>query len=210
MYAGGMRTSLTREERKARTRAELIGAAERLFTSDGFHATSVETVADEAGYTKGAVYSNFASKEDLFFAVYERRAERGVAEMERGSPTASGRDRGAGAAEAARRRGRRRLARGVLRVLGARRAPAARCARASPRCTRARSDRSGRRDGAPPRARHGCGGSAQAGHGGLRHAARASLERLTQPDSSTRDWAADDGTRGERRKDTGWAIYRSG
>jgi AcrR family transcriptional regulator len=31
-------------------------------------------VADEAGYTKGAVYSNFASKEDLFFAVYERRA----------------------------------------------------------------------------------------------------------------------------------------
>jgi AcrR family transcriptional regulator len=40
-------------------------------------------VADEAGYTKGAVYSNFASKEDLFFAVYERRVERFLPELER-------------------------------------------------------------------------------------------------------------------------------
>jgi AcrR family transcriptional regulator len=39
-------------------------------------------VAAEAGYTKGAVYSNFASKEDLFFAVYERRVDARVAEME--------------------------------------------------------------------------------------------------------------------------------
>ena len=36
-----------------------------------------------AGYTKGAVYSNFAAKEDVFFAVYERRMERAVAEIER-------------------------------------------------------------------------------------------------------------------------------
>ena len=40
-----------------------------------FHATDNLTVSGEAGYTKGAVYSNFASKEDLFFAVYERRVE---------------------------------------------------------------------------------------------------------------------------------------
>ena len=40
-------------------------------------------MADEAGYTKGAVYSNFASKEDLFFAVYERRVERFLPELER-------------------------------------------------------------------------------------------------------------------------------
>jgi AcrR family transcriptional regulator len=39
-------------------------------------------VAAEAGYTKGAVYSNFASKEDLFFAVYERRLEARLAEFE--------------------------------------------------------------------------------------------------------------------------------
>jgi AcrR family transcriptional regulator len=77
------RTAPTRVERKAQTRAELIGAAERLFKRDGFHATSVDAVADEAGYTKGAVYSNFASKEDLFFAVYERRVSERVAELHR-------------------------------------------------------------------------------------------------------------------------------
>src|SRR5215207_1033537 len=76
------RKAPTREERKAQTRAELIGAAERLFKRDGFHATSVDEIALEAGYTKGAVYSNFASKEDLFFAVYERRAGRAMAEIE--------------------------------------------------------------------------------------------------------------------------------
>lgn len=68
-------TRLTRAERQARTRDDLVEAAERLFVQRGFHATSVDAVADEAGYTKGAVYSNFAAKEDLFFAVYERRAE---------------------------------------------------------------------------------------------------------------------------------------
>ena len=46
------------------------------FSADGYHATSLDAVADEAGFTKGAVYSNFSSKEDLFFAVYERRVER--------------------------------------------------------------------------------------------------------------------------------------
>jgi AcrR family transcriptional regulator len=70
-----MPSALTRTERQAQTRAELIDAAERLFTGRGFHATSVADVAAAAGYTTGAVYSNFASKEDLFFAVYERRAE---------------------------------------------------------------------------------------------------------------------------------------
>ena len=79
-----MRTAPTREERKARTRADLVAAADRLFTGNGFHATSLDAIADEAGYTKGAVYSSFASKEDLFFAVYERRAERGIADYERG------------------------------------------------------------------------------------------------------------------------------
>jgi AcrR family transcriptional regulator len=73
----------TRVERQARTRDGLIDAAERLFVARGFGRTSLDAVADEAGYTKGAVYSNFASKEDLFFAVYERRVERFLAEAER-------------------------------------------------------------------------------------------------------------------------------
>jgi AcrR family transcriptional regulator len=78
-----MPTTLTRGERQAQTRRELIDAAERLFTSRGFHATSVADVAAEAGYTTGAVYSNFASKEDLFFAIYQRRAEAAVHQVER-------------------------------------------------------------------------------------------------------------------------------
>ena len=77
-----MRTTLTRADRQARTRDELVDAADRLFTETGFHATSVDAVADAAGYTKGAVYSNFESKEDLFFAVYERRVDRRVEEIE--------------------------------------------------------------------------------------------------------------------------------
>jgi len=77
------RKAPTRAERKAQTRDQLVGAAERLFKRDGFHATSVDAVADEAGYTKGAVYSNFASKEELFFAVYERRLGERVAQLNR-------------------------------------------------------------------------------------------------------------------------------
>ena len=72
----------SRAERQALTRTALVDAAERLFIAQGFHATPLDSVAAEAGYTKGAVYSNFASKEDLFFAVYERRLETRVAEFE--------------------------------------------------------------------------------------------------------------------------------
>jgi AcrR family transcriptional regulator len=82
---------MSRAERQQRTRRELVDAAERLFTKQGFHATSLDAVAAEAGFTKGAVYSNFASKEDLFFAVYERRVDRRVEQMEtaiRDAPTA--------------------------------------------------------------------------------------------------------------------------
>jgi AcrR family transcriptional regulator len=78
-----MRVAPTRAERQAHTRNELVDAAEGLFTAQGFHATSLDAVAAEAGFTKGAVYSNFASKEDLFFTVYERRVDARVAEVER-------------------------------------------------------------------------------------------------------------------------------
>lgn len=64
---------LTREEKKARTRAQLIDAAATVFARRGFVAASLDEVAEEAGLTKGAVYSNFASKEDLFQAVIDER-----------------------------------------------------------------------------------------------------------------------------------------
>jgi AcrR family transcriptional regulator len=76
-----MAVRMSRAERRERTREELLTAAEACFVSRGFHATSVDQVAERAGYTKGAVYSNFAAKEDLFFAVYERRVERALTEV---------------------------------------------------------------------------------------------------------------------------------
>jgi AcrR family transcriptional regulator len=76
-----MAVRLSRAERREQTREELLTAAEACFVADGFHATSVDEVAERAGYTKGAVYSNFASKEDLFFGVYQRRVERTLTEV---------------------------------------------------------------------------------------------------------------------------------
>jgi AcrR family transcriptional regulator len=64
---------LTREEKKARTRAQLIDAAATVFARRGYVAASLDEVAEEAGLTKGAVYSNFASKEELFQAVIDAR-----------------------------------------------------------------------------------------------------------------------------------------
>ena len=62
---------LTREESKARTRSELLRAASRLFLRKGYVATSLSDIAEEAALTKGAVYSNFDSKEDLFLALLQ-------------------------------------------------------------------------------------------------------------------------------------------
>jgi AcrR family transcriptional regulator len=74
---------MTRAEQQERTREEILAAADRLFVEEGFHATSVDQIANAAGYTKGAVYSNFAAKEDLFFAIYERRMDQALADLER-------------------------------------------------------------------------------------------------------------------------------
>jgi len=50
-----------------------LDAAALVFARRGFHAASIDDVAEEASYTKGAVYSNFGSKEELFLAVLEAR-----------------------------------------------------------------------------------------------------------------------------------------
>lgn len=65
--------AVTRAESQARTRQRILDAAEALFRERGFAGTSLEDVAGEAGYSKGAVYSNFAGKSDLFFAVIEQQ-----------------------------------------------------------------------------------------------------------------------------------------
>ena len=67
------RTRLTREESRALTRSRVLAAAGEVFAERGFHAASLEDVADRAGYSIGAVYSNFRSKDDLFLSLMTER-----------------------------------------------------------------------------------------------------------------------------------------
>jgi AcrR family transcriptional regulator len=61
----------SRAEKQARTRAELLTTAAKVFARRGYNGASVEEIAEEAGYSHGAVYSNFKGKADLFLAVFE-------------------------------------------------------------------------------------------------------------------------------------------
>jgi AcrR family transcriptional regulator len=63
--------SVSRAERQARTPVSLIATARDMFLADGYAATSLDRVALEAGFSKGAVYSNFAGKEQLCMAVLD-------------------------------------------------------------------------------------------------------------------------------------------
>ena len=76
-------TRLTRSERSAQTRRELLDAAERRFFRDGYHGTTLDDIADEAGYTKGAVYSTFGSKGGLFVALFDEVVARRIEEIRR-------------------------------------------------------------------------------------------------------------------------------
>ena len=64
---------LTRSERQAQTRQQLLDAAARVFIRRGFHGASIEAITAEAGYTRGAFYSNFDSKEQMFLELLQRR-----------------------------------------------------------------------------------------------------------------------------------------
>jgi AcrR family transcriptional regulator len=71
------RKRLTQAERREETRALVLAAAARVFAKRGFHGASLETIAQEAGFTRGAVYYNFADKDELFLELLDRRcAER--------------------------------------------------------------------------------------------------------------------------------------
>jgi AcrR family transcriptional regulator len=70
------RPKRARRRPRAETRNELLEAAARVFARQGLHGASVEAVSEEAGYSRGALYSNFESKEDLFLALYEERIGR--------------------------------------------------------------------------------------------------------------------------------------
>ncbi len=62
----------TRERRLEHTRSLLVDAAEEVFGEKGFVAATLDDIAHGAGYTKGAIYKHFSTKEDLFLAVSDR------------------------------------------------------------------------------------------------------------------------------------------
>jgi AcrR family transcriptional regulator len=61
----------------------MINLAEKVFARDGFEAAKLEDIAKDAGYTRGAVYANFDSKEDLFLALLEREISSRIAALEK-------------------------------------------------------------------------------------------------------------------------------
>jgi AcrR family transcriptional regulator len=69
------------EARTEATQEKLIWAAETIFTRDGFANAKLEQIAEHAGYTRGAIYAHYKSKEDLFLALFEQRAQAKTAEF---------------------------------------------------------------------------------------------------------------------------------
>jgi AcrR family transcriptional regulator len=89
---------LSRQERRERTRSHLLDAAGRVFARRGLAHASVDEVAADAGFTKGAVYANFRSKEELFLAMLDARLDRRLDEMDRILGASTSAEQGARAA----------------------------------------------------------------------------------------------------------------
>src|SRR6201996_3163022 len=71
---------LSRKEAKARTRERLLDSAVKVFALKGYAGASVDDIAEAAGFTIGALYSNFSGKEDLFIALLSARSNNRMAE----------------------------------------------------------------------------------------------------------------------------------
>lgn len=65
------RTRPTRGE----VRDRILDAASKVFAADGFAGATIDAIGQAAGFTKGAVYSNFESKDELFLALVDREFE---------------------------------------------------------------------------------------------------------------------------------------
>lgn len=75
------RVRRTRAEQRAETRRRLLEAAARVFVRRGYEAASVEEIAETAGFTRGAVYSNFRDKDDLYVTFLEERMAEKVTQI---------------------------------------------------------------------------------------------------------------------------------
>lgn len=72
----------TQAERRSRTRASVLASAGKVFAKRGYEGASLDEIAEEAGLSKGAVYYNFASKEELFLTLLEERLAERLREVE--------------------------------------------------------------------------------------------------------------------------------
>ena len=91
---------LTRREKQGQTRQRLLDAAARVFAQRGYQQATLDDIAKEAGFTIGAVYSNFSGKEELFLALADQEVEQRVAEIRAVADAAErGEQAGAEAAE---------------------------------------------------------------------------------------------------------------
>src|SRR5271155_1654098 len=78
-----MKSPASRQQARTQAaRRKLLLAAERIFARDGFEAARLEDIAALAGYTRGAFYANFQSKEDIFFALLERWVGQRISEVD--------------------------------------------------------------------------------------------------------------------------------
>ncbi|WP_416261336.1 TetR/AcrR family transcriptional regulator [Gibbsiella quercinecans] len=76
-----MKKRLNREESQKATREKLLTTATELIVSRGIHANSINTIAEEAGFSKGAFFSNFASKNELLLDVMQRFKQREIDDL---------------------------------------------------------------------------------------------------------------------------------
>jgi AcrR family transcriptional regulator len=74
---------LTRKEKQAHTRTCLMHSAAKVFTRRGLQQASIDEVAEDAGFTKGAFYANFKNKEELFLAMLDERFTQRIEDIER-------------------------------------------------------------------------------------------------------------------------------
>jgi AcrR family transcriptional regulator len=72
---------LTREQSQARTKEKLLASAYEVMARYGYAGASIERIAEEAGYSKGAFYSNFANKEDIFLQLLAGNAGGDVVQL---------------------------------------------------------------------------------------------------------------------------------
>jgi AcrR family transcriptional regulator len=81
--AGVREPRMTRAEKQAKTRAALLASATRTAARHGLEGASIDRIAAGAGFTKGAFYANFRSKEDLFLAILDQRFEQELRRLDR-------------------------------------------------------------------------------------------------------------------------------